>query len=58
MTGNRAEKQTKRKRGRNVSTSDLNYLQKHTDFDEEEIREWFEVFLKVIYIILMYKHAS
>ena len=53
MTGNRAEKQTKRKRGRNVSTSDLNYLQKHTDFDEEEIREWFEVFLKVIIYNLM-----
>ena len=47
MTKNKAEKQTKRKRGRKVSTSDLNYLQKHTDFDEEEIREWFEVFLKV-----------
>ena len=41
MTQNKAEKQSKRKRGRTVSTSDVNYLQKHTDFDEEEIREGF-----------------
>ena len=48
MTKINAEKQTKRKRGSKVSSFDLNYLQKHTEFDEEEIQEWFEVFLKVI----------
>ena len=37
----------KRKRGRQISTSDVNYSLKHSDFDDEEIREWFEVVLKV-----------
>ena len=47
MAMNRSEKKRKRKQPRIVSTSDVNYIQKHTDYDEVEIREWFEVFLKV-----------
>ena len=47
MTMNKSEKKRKLKQQRIVSTSDVNYIQKHTDYDEVEIREWFEVFLKV-----------
>ena len=47
MPGTKLEKQGKKKEKKSVRTADMKFLKNHTAFPEEDIQEWFAVFLKV-----------